>query len=592
MIFAYPLSMLSFVWEIVNATIKVCMVGASELAFRDTMLKFQTWTISTSMFLHYMAWPYRDSSGNVLIFLFGGIHLLGLHSDKSTAQQALLIILSLITLLFVAGIIIKEIHMSILLERQRKERADTEVTADGTEPSTAPRQPDQQYSPLEKKLLLPFFIVFRPLKELAFIAVDGTEMMLTKCGCIQAIKTCVRVVTYKQRQRLARKIQRLANQLEMFSGPQQEDHEQKDHEQELQELQEEQQYTKYTVEDILLLLEAADDFHKNNCLLSILQNLQNESTTHYWYPLHSNVVISSDDSRTHDEQLLIPGLLHCSHKELVRTALLQNGGALQFAHERVQNDKDIVLVAVTKCGEALQYASTRLQNDEQVVRAAVKQNGIALQYAGLAWRSDQDMVMEAMRSNGLALEYVSALALADETDETNETDETDETTLQCNKDIVMEAVQQSGAALRFASVALRNDPDIVLEAVAQDGDALQFASAILQKEKRIRNMAKVSHEPFALDLFTKLKDDREFVMIALKKSGIALQYCSRNLQNDEGVVLAAMEQDVMAYKYRGDYLREGSKRKDGSNGGGRCVILLCFIPALFNSVLISCLLWF
>jgi hypothetical protein len=55
----------------------------------------------------------------------------------------------------------------------------------------------------------------------------------------------------------------------------------------------------------------------------------------------------------------------------------KNGMALSVMLKPLMNKK-IVLAAVYQNGMALQYAPEELQNDKEVVMAAVRQNGFAL----------------------------------------------------------------------------------------------------------------------------------------------------------------------------------------------------------------------
>ena len=57
-------------------------------------------------------------------------------------------------------------------------------------------------------------------------------------------------------------------------------------------------------------------------------------------------------------------------KEEALPAVTQYGYALDYASERLQDDKDVVLAAVTQYGYALAYASRRLKDDKDVVLAA------------------------------------------------------------------------------------------------------------------------------------------------------------------------------------------------------------------------------
>eukprot|EP00971_Amphidinium_carterae_P105939 2098220-Amphidinium_carterae.1 len=83
-----------------------------------------------------------------------------------------------------------------------------------------------------------------------------------------------------------------------------------------------------------------------------------------------------------------------------------NGMALRWAPESLQDMEGIVLPAVSNNGLALEFASTRLTNTRGVVSAAVRQNGLALQFASYELRQDFDITAEACRQNEDAFEYV------------------------------------------------------------------------------------------------------------------------------------------------------------------------------------------
>ena len=86
----------------------------------------------------------------------------------------------------------------------------------------------------------------------------------------------------------------------------------------------------------------------------------------------------------------------------------QHGWALEYASEKLQNDKEIVLAAVKQSGYALKYAANEFKNDKNVVLAAVKQNGDALEFAP-ELQGDRDVAFAAIWQGGeFAFEYVSA----------------------------------------------------------------------------------------------------------------------------------------------------------------------------------------
>ena len=69
------------------------------------------------------------------------------------------------------------------------------------------------------------------------------------------------------------------------------------------------------------------------------------------------------------------------NKEVVLTAVKEDGRALKYASERLKDDKEFILKAVKQDGRALEFASKNLKNDKEVVLTAVKDHGSALEYA-------------------------------------------------------------------------------------------------------------------------------------------------------------------------------------------------------------------
>lgn len=58
-------------------------------------------------------------------------------------------------------------------------------------------------------------------------------------------------------------------------------------------------------------------------------------------------------------------------RDLVETALQQNGMALQYLKEEVYDDKELVMIAVKNCGWAIKCASPRLQDDADIIDASL-----------------------------------------------------------------------------------------------------------------------------------------------------------------------------------------------------------------------------
>eukprot|EP00971_Amphidinium_carterae_P029826 586818-Amphidinium_carterae.3 len=111
-----------------------------------------------------------------------------------------------------------------------------------------------------------------------------------------------------------------------------------------------------------------------------------------------------------------------SDREVVLTAVQQNGHDLQYATEALRADREIVLAAVQQVGFALRHATEALKADRQVVLAAVQQNGYgyALQYATEALRADREIVLAALEQSEGALQFAADDLLEDPTFATEE----------------------------------------------------------------------------------------------------------------------------------------------------------------------------
>ena len=63
------------------------------------------------------------------------------------------------------------------------------------------------------------------------------------------------------------------------------------------------------------------------------------------------------------------------NSNIVMAAVKQDGDALEFASEDIQNDREIVMDAVEQNGIALEFASEYLKKDRKIAMAAVKKVG-------------------------------------------------------------------------------------------------------------------------------------------------------------------------------------------------------------------------
>ncbi|WP_257287590.1 MULTISPECIES: DUF4116 domain-containing protein, partial [unclassified Endozoicomonas] len=106
-----------------------------------------------------------------------------------------------------------------------------------------------------------------------------------------------------------------------------------------------------------------------------------------------------------------PGKPLGDHKEKVRNCLLKHG--LQYASQRVRNDKVFVLPAISEHPAELRYLSEELRNDVDVVKAAVAEYPKALCHASERIRSDKNIIESLMAVNVDTLRYANNTLLND-----------------------------------------------------------------------------------------------------------------------------------------------------------------------------------
>ena len=99
--------------------------------------------------------------------------------------------------------------------------------------------------------------------------------------------------------------------------------------------------------------------------------------------------------------------INWNNKKEVLIAVNQNGAALEYASEQLQNDKEVVLTAVNQNGNALLYVSKDFKNDKEVALAAVNQDADALYDVSERLKNDKDLVLIAVTKDGCALNYAS-----------------------------------------------------------------------------------------------------------------------------------------------------------------------------------------
>ena len=229
-----------------------------------------------------------------------------------------------------------------------------------------------------------------------------------------------------------------------------------------------------------------------------------------------------------------------NNKEFALEAICRDLREWQYVSSKLKNDKEFVLSAVQQNWKVFEYASADFQNDKEITLAAVSQNWRALRHTSAELQNDKEFVLSAVRQDGQALQYASA-------------------ELQNDNEVISSAVKQDGQALQYASAELQNDKEVISSAVKQDGQALQYASADFQNDKEIV-LAAVSRDWRALRYASsKLKDDKGVILSAVKQDGMALQYTSDRLKNDTEIILTALQNNPMSLEFVNNNIIDDNK---------------------------------
>jgi hypothetical protein len=85
---------------------------------------------------------------------------------------------------------------------------------------------------------------------------------------------------------------------------------------------------------------------------------------------------------------------------VILAAVRHDGYALQFASDKLKDDKEIVLTAIGKYeGDVLEYASERLKDDKETVLSAVGRCEYSIGYASERLRHDADVIFAVLEAH-------------------------------------------------------------------------------------------------------------------------------------------------------------------------------------------------
>eukprot|EP01047_Picozoa_sp_COSAG01_P033389 COSAG01_NODE_2454_length_7673_cov_68.907314_2_plen_1063_part_00 len=250
-------------------------------------------------------------------------------------------------------------------------------------------------------------------------------------------------------------------------------------------------------------------------------------------------------------------------EEFVRVAVAHDGRALQHASEELRSSKAIVLVALEGSGDAavgiLRIASEALQFDKEVMLTAVTENGFALQLASLALRADEEVVRAAVTQHGKALQYASEeLRVVKAARGVDKAARGVEKAALATVVGTMATVAENGTALQFASKELRGSKSFVLAVLEGSGypaaQILRDAAKALRADTEVVRAAVGQNSTALQHASEELKGSKPAVLAAVSKRGSVLQHASLTLRADEEVVRAAVTQDGTALQHASEEL--------------------------------------
>lgn len=282
-------------------------------------------------------------------------------------------------------------------------------------------------------------------------------------------------------------------------------------------------------------------------------------------------------------------------REIVLTAITENGMALQYVSSRLQHDVEVVTTAVKQDGLSLRYASDELKANYVIVLLAVQQNGNALEYAAPILKSNKKISQIAIRQTGNAYIYTSLCSDPDlvllsirphlkvlyGTPDYNylftqkfiqwgyvdftphpyyfTIERADDnlvshlSTQVHNKELLMKIFAQHGHALNYVDDSLKCDKDLVLTAITNNDHCLRYADWTMRSDLDIALQAiKNMNSDIAL-LSDDLLDNKHVMTEALKYNYVGtcypLYYAGKKLQLDDEFVMAAIKSNMRKFQH-------------------------------------------
>ncbi|GAA0409115.1 hypothetical protein GCM10009133_17070 [Cocleimonas flava] len=261
--------------------------------------------------------------------------------------------------------------------------------------------------------------------------------------------------------------------------------------------------------------------------------------------------------------------------DYVKTQVMKDGLNIQFASDRLKQNKDIVLLAVKQNGRALQYAGDTLKNDTEIALAAIKNTVHSIEFAGKDIKKKKEIALITIKDYPPAIRYfdpsiqndedVLKIILDEVKREITNLSYIQGTSVEKNKsfmlsaiklqprifyslsnefqkdeDIVLVAVKHNGRLLKTLDPKLKNHKKIVLTAISNDANAIRYASKALQKDHDVLLLAAKNKTSFIDEINIQSINNKEIVMEVLKYDVDLIHYMDSKFKNDRDVMLLAI----------------------------------------------------
>ena len=245
-------------------------------------------------------------------------------------------------------------------------------------------------------------------------------------------------------------------------------------------------------------------------------------------------------------------------RDFVLKAVEVNGAIYEYLSDELKKDEEIAIISINSYFESFRHLPDELFDNERVVEAAIENNQFGaevLEYASERLKDNKDIVMHAVsKSTGVELfsedrpeegyTYNDALCYASER-------------LRDDTDVVLLSVENNPDSLKSASARLQNDYDVVLTAVKGNAHSLKYASEELRNNKDLVLIAANSYFNSLYDYYDQGLGGEELEGSVNIEDSI-LEYISDELKNDRDVILAIVNNNPYAFvnipdKYKDDY---------------------------------------